>query len=446
MQERINQFFRLRPGEAGLVFVLGGLLLGNSAALGVANVVAVSGFLSQVSAYNILIVWAIDMALLILATGLQSLIIDRFDRIALVKWITFIFAVVYVILRLLFALGVPSWLNYTFLYILSDQQWLFFPILFWILAGDVFDVAQGKRLFPLIAAFGFIGHTLGLALSAAAPKLLGSLGVSTVELLTINVLIYLLSYVLAFVGLRGVQIRETTQKSETMRETLVEGWEFIKEVPAFRYMTFAMLAIGLVLTILQYHFLVDVDLAFTSPDAFQAFYGYYNLAVTVLAVLFQTFVTSRVIEKITLKNTFLVLPVVMFAGSAWMLLLPGIVSSAGGRGISRLAFDTIDQSARKAFQALVPEERRGRVSIFIESYLPALGTIIGCGVTGLIIFIGLKLGRDDFFLAYLVVAVLASAFVIWAVMRMRTVYDKSLLNWRLKRRQRRASVLDKLDF
>jgi hypothetical protein len=29
---------------------------------------------------------------------------------------------------------------------------------------------------------------------------------------------------------------------------------------------------------------------------------------------------------------------------------------------------------------------------------------------------------------------------------MRKVYDKSLFNWRLKRRQRRSSVLDSLDF
>ena len=35
---------------------------------------------------------------------------------------------------------------------------------------------------------------------------------------------------------------------------------------------------------------------------------------------------------------------------------------------------------------------------------------------------------------------------IWAIFKMRTVYDSSLFNWRLKRRQRRSSVLDKLDF
>jgi len=42
--------------------------------------------------------------------------------------------------------------------------------------------------------------------------------------------------------------------------------------------------------------------------------------------------------------------------------------------------------------------------------------------------------------------VLAALFAIWAILKMRSVYESSLFNWRLKRRQRRTSVLDKLDF
>jgi hypothetical protein len=41
---------------------------------------------------------------------------------------------------------------------------------------------------------------------------------------------------------------------------------------------------------------------------------------------------------------------------------------------------------------------------------------------------------------------LASMFALWAIYRMRRVYDSSMFNWRLKRRQRAASVLDKLEF
>jgi AAA family ATP:ADP antiporter len=106
----------------------------------------------------------------------------------------------------------------------------------------------------------------------------------------------------------------------------------------------------------------------------------------------------------------------------------------------------VDESARKAFQALVPEERRGRVSIFMDSYLFVVSNIVGIVLTGAIIVMGLRLGVPDYFYGYLAVAVLAALVAIWAILRVRAVYDSSLLNWRLKRRQRGVSVLEGLEF
>ncbi|HRJ75328.1 MAG TPA: hypothetical protein PLX90_04980, partial [Anaerolineales bacterium] len=84
MQERFRKWFPLRAGESGLVLTLGFILFANYAAMGITKVVSVSGFLSEVKDHYILLVWAIDMVLLILATGLQSLIVDRFDRVKLI--------------------------------------------------------------------------------------------------------------------------------------------------------------------------------------------------------------------------------------------------------------------------------------------------------------------------------------------------------------------------
>jgi ATP/ADP translocase len=445
MFERINELLRLRPGEARLVLTLGLLLFANSLALEVAEVVAVSGFLSEVGASSILVVWMLDMALIILMTGIQSLIVDRFDRVRLIRGMVFIFAIIYVLLRLLFTFAVPGWLNYTLMYVLADQQWLFFPLVFWILANDVFDMAQAKRLFPLMASLGFIGQIVGLGLAAAVPGLLSQRGVSSVELLSLNALIYLLTFALIWYGLQDITIRHTTHKAEPMRETLTEGWGFIREVPSFRYLTVMLMLAGMALTILEYHFLRISDARITDPDRFQTFYGLYRLGIVVLAIVAQSLLTSRLIEKINLKNTFLILPSALLASAAWAIALPGIFHAAGARALSRLTFMTVDDSARKAFQALVPEERRGRVSIFMESYLPALGTILGSLVLGILALTGLQTG-DYYSIIYLAVAALAAAAGVWAATKMRRVYDASLLNWRLKRRQRRADVLDKLEF
>ena len=129
-----------------------------------------------------------------------------------------------------------------------------------------------------------------------------------------------------------------------------------------------------------------------------------------------------------------------------MLVQPGLVGGLVGILSLRITQYAIDEPARKTFQSLVPEERRGRVSIFIESYLYFIGVVLGCVLTGVIVLLGSQANLPNAFYVYLALAVAAGALALWSIGRMRAVYDSSLLNWRLKRRQRGKSVLDKLEF
>ena len=446
----MSRVFKLRPGEARIVIVLGLHLLSNSLALELAEVVSVSGFLSQVDVPHILIVWFVDMLLIILTAGLQSLIVDRYKRVDLMCWMSFAIAMVYVLLRMFFAFGVPAWFNYSFLFLLADQQWLFFPLVFWILANDMFGVAEAKRLFPLIAAFGFVGQILGLGISAAAPAVLSRMDVDSHELLLFNALLYGMVFMFAWGGLRNADVRDTVHKHETLRETLSEGWGFVRQVPSFRYMMLTMIAVSLVITILDFNFLRLTDEAYgANPDGFQTYYSLYRLGLTLASIVVQSFLTSRILGKAGLKNVFFFMPASMLIGAAAILGWPGLITATGGIALSRLMQETVDESARKAFQALVPEERRGRVSMFMDSYMFAIGTILGCLITGAIVFIvGGFVDMATQQLIYVAVAAVVSLLAIWAVFRLRAVYDSSLLNWRLKRRQRRGltGVMDKLDF
>ena len=112
----------------------------------------------------------------------------------------------------------------------------------------------------------------------------------------------------------------------------------------------------------------------------------------------------------------------------------------------KLTRETVDETARKSFQSLVPEERRGRVSMFMDSYLPSIGTIMACLITGAIVLTGILIGKD-LHLIYISVALLGGGVAIWATFKLRDSYESSLLNWRLKRRQRaKSSLLDEIDF
>jgi hypothetical protein len=83
----------------------------------------------------------------------------------------------------------------------------------------------------------------------------------------------------------------------------------------------------------------------------------------------------------------------------------------------------------------------------MESYLPAIGTMLACILGIIVIYVGGLVGLDDILVyIYMGIAAVGAIVALVFVFKMRDVYDSSLLNWRLKRRQRRAqtALLDKL--
>jgi MFS family permease len=443
MQERFKKWFPLRAGESGLVLTLGFILFANYAAMGITKVVSVSGFLSEVKDHYILLVWAIDMVLLILATGLQSLIVDRFDRVKLIGGVLLVFGVLYAILPFSFLSSwIPASVSYTLIYLLNDQQWRFFPVVFWILVNDIYDPGTGRRVMPVIGIFAFIGTIVGLAIAAVDAQM----KFGTVNLLLLNAAIFLVAFAISQFRLRAVKLPPPIGAHEdTMKETLTEGWEFIKTVPAFAYVALGMLAAGSVMTVLLFDVLSDAKLDLGT--GFQSFYATYNLLIAIASIFMQG-ISARIIERFTLKRSFFIQPFVMLFSMIANFFIPGYMSSAVAQGVSRVTYDTVDLSARKAFQAMVPNEKRGRVSIFLDSYLPSGGTIIGSLITFAIISVGLYLGipREQYSLIYIGVGIAIALVAVYAAYKVRATYEQSMLNWQLKRRTRGASVLDKLDF
>lgn len=442
MQERFRKWFPLREGEAGLVFTLGFILFANYAAMGITKVVSVSGFLSEVKDHYILLVWAVDMVLLILATGIQSLIVDRFDRIKLLGGVLLTFAGLYALLPLTFLIdGFPDSVGYTLIYLLNDQQWRFFPVVFWILVNDIYDPATGRRILPLIANFAFMGTIVGLGVAAVDAQI----NFGAINLLLVNAGIFLIAWLVTRIRMREVKLPPPIVASDSMKETLTEGWEFIRTVPAFAYLALGMLATGSVMTVLLFDTLSDAKLDLGS--GFQSFYALYNLAIAIVSIFVQIF-SARLIEKISLKRSFLVQPFVMLVSTIANFIVPGFFSSALTQGVSRASYDTLDLSARKAFQAMVPNEKRGRVSMFIDSYLPSSGTIIGSLVTFGVIVAGLSFGleRGLYTKIYLAIGIAFALLAFYAAFRVRATYEQSMLNWQLKRRTRGSSVLSRLDF
>ncbi|NEQ42846.1 MAG: hypothetical protein F6K00_04490 [Leptolyngbya sp. SIOISBB] len=440
------RIWNLRPGELNLVLILGFALLGNALAQKIAEIESISRFITDVGAPQFLLLMLVNSVISILMTGTHTLLVDRFNRIKLLRATCFGLGLAFIFLRCLFVLNAPAWLNNSLFYLLSEQQFTFFPLIFWVLASDVFDPRQAQRLFPLISALGLFGNLVGISIAAFSQDLLRRVNSDSAELLILNAIIYLVLYITIIFGLQNVSIRETRVQVQPLKETLLEGWAFTKDVPAFRYLTISILAVVVCENIFDFHLLFTSGAVFSDQASYQKFFSAFVLARVIGYLVFESMFTRFLIDKLDLKNSFLLSPLAATGAAFVAITNPGLWGSIGAVLLHNVPLYTVDKTSRRSFLAFVPEERRGRVSLFLDSYLVAAGAIATAVIVGVIILVSRSLGITNYFYIYLTLGVFVAFAALFAILKMRSVYDASLFNWRLKRRQRSKNIFDKLDF
>mgnify|MGYP002138891215 CR=1 FL=1 len=160
------------------------------------------------------------------------------------------------------------------------------------------------------------------------------------------------------------------------------------------------------------------------------------LGSLLICLVIQIFFAERLQDRIGIPGVLIILPV--------MTILAG-VALAVGIALQSLAFLalglafwfiprwSIDENARRAALALVPDERRTRVSFVVDLMPISLGLIIA----GPLAAIGYLSG-------YLwAIPMLGAVITILAVplaFKVRRGWEDSLLNWRLRRRKQNRSL------
>lgn len=451
MKSLLSRTFDIRAGEIRLVVILSLLLLGNTVARQMTGIVGISDLINTAGPNQTLVVNSINGVMIFVTAMLASLIIDRFHRVELLKWTTFGFAMVFVLTDIIYLLHATTEVVAAIVYLMSQQQWLLFPMFFWVLANDLFEVAQAKRLIPVIGSWSFIGKMLGIGVTLL-PALFFRLGwldtneLTLVMVIRLNIFFYLLAFLLISIGLRKVNIRAVDAEDESVKESLGEGWDFVRKVDSYRFLLLAIAAVAVCDVIVEYRFFVVAKSTISEPVAYKEFYSLYLLGAAILSFSIQGFVTGRLIQRIQLKNTFLVQPILALISSFAMLLSPGMISTTLNSLLLKIGRNTVDEATRKAYQGFVPEERRGRVALFTDNFAPAIGMLIAALLGILVIYICNAIGYANSFYVYLGLTVIFAWIAVWFIMKMRASYDDSMFNWRLRRRKRGGDLLKDIEF
>ena len=115
----------------------------------------------------------------------------------------------------------------------------------------------------------------------------------------------------------------------------------------FRYLTLSILLLVVCDTIIEFNFLSTTDRAYGANDGFQEFYATFRIGVILVSLVAQSVLTSRLIERIQLKNAFFLLPATMLIVALGALVIPGAGSGIVAMLLTQIVRDTTNDSSSK---------------------------------------------------------------------------------------------------
>jgi AAA family ATP:ADP antiporter len=369
---------------------------------------AVRDEISSADRGNLQIIWTAVFLAMLVAVPVYSWLTSRVSRGVFVPLTNrfFIACLVGFWLCLVFLPDdARPWIDRVF-YVWSSVFALFVVTVFWGLVADCFTNNQGKRLFAFIA----VGSSVG-----------GIAGSSTTALLADSVPVFSL-LLLACVPLEAAswcalvlhrRFATGSVAIEGERDRVVQGnaWSGMKAVFRSRYLMGIagfILLMTFVSTMLYFQQAYLVGQAFEVRGERTAFFAKIDLAVNVLTIGFQVYLTARIMKWVGVGVTLAALPVLMTVGFVSLGLYPTLAILVVTQVIYRAGRYGLTKPSREVLWTVLDREAKYKSKPFLDAAVYRGGDLVSGWIYTGLLAIGLSLGA--------IALVAAPMAAIWAVL------------------------------
>ncbi len=381
---------------------------------------AVRDEISSADRGNLQIIWTAVFLVMLLAVPAYSWLVSKWSRDVFVPLVNRFFIACLLVFWLCLALlpeTARPWIDRVF-YVWTSVFALFVVTVFWGLLADCFDNAQAKRMFSFIAVGSSIGGILGSSLTAGLAEI-----VPTFALLLLACIPLEIASWCALALHRRFDTGNIRTQGESTRAISGNAWSGMKAVFASPYLIgiagFIML-MTFASTMLYFQQANLVAEAFTDRGVRTAFFAKVDLAVSILTIVFQVYLTARIIRWLGVGLTLALVPVAVAVGflalgvypTLAVLVVVQVAYRAGRYGLTKPAreilWTVLDRQAKyksKPFLDAAIYRGGDLVSGWIYTGLAAIGLSIGmiafvaAPVAAVWAIVGLGLGRHEHALA-----------------------------------------------
>lgn len=372
-------------------------------------------FLNRLGANNLAFGFIFIAATAIVSSYFYNKAVRSFSLKRIIISTLIFFSTAFVFLGGLLLMGwLGSWVLYVF-YVIAGIFAVLTASQFWLLANMVFNAREAKRLFGFIGAGGIAGGIFGGYLTNILAPVIGN------AYLLVVAAILILCCIPILLKIYG--------EGKVSRSQRFSGSESILDEPAFRilikskHLTFLALIIGvgvIVAKLVDFQFSDFASRAIPDSDNLASFFGFWFSTFNLISLFIQLFLTNRVVEKLGVNSSLLILPLGIALGSLLFLTYPELWVLVIIKGVDGSLKQSVNKAATELAMVPVPLAIKNRTKSFIDVVVDSVATgFAGC----LLIFVikGLNLPST-----YVTVIILLLIFV-WLVgiFKVRDSYFKS---------------------
>ena len=259
---------------------------------------------------------------------------------------------------------------------------LFVVSVFWAMMVDVFDSTQSKRLFGFIAAGATLGAIVGSAVVVGLARHVPQTALLVAAAVLLEVSVFGAKRLSAYA--KTMRREEAKEADERVGGTILSG--FSKTFSSFYLFNTAMflLLFSVTSTFLYFATTNAAAEAFRDKAARTEFFAQIDLAVNVLTLVVQVFLTGRLLRIFGVMLTLALLPALSVLGFGVLAVLPSVGAVVAFQVLRRGGNFAIARPTREILYTVVPREDRYKAKAFIDTVIYRLGDQIGAWATPLL--------------------------------------------------------------
>ncbi|WP_245907558.1 Npt1/Npt2 family nucleotide transporter [Olleya aquimaris] len=290
---------------------------------------------------------------------------------------------------------------------------------FWVLANMVFNAREAKRLFGFIGAGAIAGGIFGGYLtSVVVSSFSNKIVIIIAALLTISCIPIIGKIWKLRIHKLNVYIRmQRKHEDNTFQQS---SFSLIAQSKHLTYLALITGISVIVAKLIDFQFSDFANKAISDPDELASFFGFWFSTFNVLALTIQLFITNRVLSRIGVASTLLILPLVIALGSLLFLTFPELWVLIIIKGVDGSFKQSLNKSATELSIMPIPLLIKNQAKSYIDVAVDSIAT----GIAGfMLIFLIRKL---DLSTSYITIIILLFV-LIWMVLifRLREAYFES---------------------